>query len=55
MDSKKAPNSVEKNSLFELDVVFTKTGRSINIPKLSETDAIAAKKNIAYILGPKKP
>jgi hypothetical protein len=55
MDSKKAPNSVEKNSLFEFDVVLTKTGKSINIPKLSETDAIAAKKNIAYILGPKKP
>ena len=55
IESKKAPNSVEKNSFVEFDVVFINTGRSIKIPKLSEIEAIAARKNIAYILTPTKP
>ena len=54
MDSKKLPNVDEENSLVVFDVVFTKTGKSIKIPKLSETDATAANKNIAYILAPMK-
>ena len=53
-DSKKAPSSVDKNSLVVFDVVFTKTGKSIKIPKLSDTDATAANKNMAYILAPIK-